>query len=110
MSDWELVLEYICDHPGRTQTDIIEEFGHKFFASTLQYGSQRKASRIIAKLRHLTFVKDVRKRCPTCGAARTRGSRNVPVFATDLGQRYIGARREGHGPSTHAGKQPDVQM
>lgn len=85
----ESVLDYIHDHPGTTQSKVIKAFGHRFFDSTPQYGSQRKASRIIAELRRRGFIQDVGERCPTCGAARTRGSRNVKLYIEDKGVAHL---------------------
>jgi hypothetical protein len=85
MTKAEDVLDYIYHNPGTTQTKLIKGFGHQFFDATPQYGSQRQASSIIAALRRDGLVNDVSKRCPTCGAARTRGKRNVKLFVTENG-------------------------
>jgi hypothetical protein len=89
MTKGESVLEYIHRNPGTTQTQVIKAFGHSFFDPTPQYGSQRKASRTIAALRMKGLIKDVSQRCPTCGAARTRGDRNVKLFATAKGAAFL---------------------
>src|SRR5229473_3959093 len=89
MTRSESVLDYIFDHPGTTQSRVIRAFGHKFFDSTPQYGSQRKASHIIAELRRRGLIKDVSKRCPTCGAARTRGDQNVKLYIEEKGIAHL---------------------
>ncbi len=83
------VLEYVYRHPGATQADVIKHFGDAFFNSTPRYGSQRKASRMIAALRKHGLIEDVQKRCPMCHRALTRGKRNVPLNATAKGLSYL---------------------
>jgi hypothetical protein len=85
------VLDYIANNPGCTQTNIISAFGHAFFDTTPQYGSQQKASSIIAYLRRMGFLRDVSERCLTCGAAKTRSRRNVKLYATKKGVRHLDA-------------------
>lgn len=89
MTKEESILEHIHRNPGTTQTRLIKAFGHSFFDTTPQYGSQRMASSIIAKLRKSGLIQDVTKRCPTCGAARTRGLRNVKLYATEKGAAHL---------------------
>jgi hypothetical protein len=85
MTKRETVLQYIRRHPGTTQIKIISALGNRFFDATPQYGAQRKASSIIASLRRSGLIQDVSRRCRYCGAARTRGLRNVKLYATIAG-------------------------
>ena len=89
MTKDDRVLDFIHCNPGTTQMAVIEAFGHGFFDSTPRYGSQRKASTIIARLRSKGLIQDVGGRCLTCHRALTRGSRNVRHFVTDEGVAHL---------------------
>ncbi len=87
-ADERLVLDYIHHNPGTTQALLLHEFAVEF-ADSRAYGTQRRVSRIIARLRRLKLLRDVKSRCKHCGSALTRGTRNVSLRTTARGGRVV---------------------
>jgi hypothetical protein len=57
-------------------------------------GDYHPISQVVARLRKQGVIVDVAERCPHCGAARTRGQKNVPLRLTAYGMEvYLRQRR-----------------
>jgi hypothetical protein len=82
-----IVLGAILETPGITMPEVAKRASNATDIDSRTYGQQRATSQSIAKLRKLGLIVDVAERCPTCGGARTRGKRNVPLNLTEAGIR-----------------------
>ena len=74
------VLEAIAKSPGVTTAELAV----KFPVGDPLYGTHKFIATAVAELRQLWLVEDV-PRCPTCGAAKTRGRRNGELHLTATG-------------------------
>lgn len=71
------VLAFVRERPGTTMPEVAANFP----VESKTYGRQRAVSAAIVRLRKRGLIQDCTDRCDHCGAARTRGVRNVPLFA-----------------------------
>jgi hypothetical protein len=76
------VLSAIERAPGITQGQLLRTLGD----DNALYGRQRSVSRVIVKLRQRKLIEDCAERCKCCGAALTRGIKNVPLRILPQGQ------------------------
>lgn len=81
MSKKAIVLTFIKEHPGTTAERMCRVPVISRLFQTYKYGSHKGISSIVSILRREGKVRDVDTRCPACGQARTRGHRNVELYA-----------------------------
>lgn len=75
----QTVLAFVRERPGTTMPEVAAHYP----VESKTYGRQRAVSAAIARLRKRGLLLDCAHRCDHCGAAKTRGQRNVPLYATN---------------------------
>lgn len=70
---------------GPTTQELRYAFNHKFPSTK---DDLPRIGTLVQRLREWGYVVDVRKRCPTCHGALTRGIPNQPLVPTSKGRKF----------------------